>query len=130
MFFVFWRTHSFTCPILGPLVPLFWISGDVFSGFQSQSSFCLISIPEANVMYIHSPRFTSGATCCQPLEDQHLLIKCSKKNYIFQVFVKLINKSNYLNFCLFHACSNFYISLKLFLYQGRLYFFIKLTLDC
>ena len=49
VFFV--RTHS-TCPILGPLVPLFWISGDVSSGFQSQSGFCLIRIAEANVMYI------------------------------------------------------------------------------
>ena len=37
---------------LGPLVPLFWISGDVSSGFQSQSGFCLIHIAEANVMYI------------------------------------------------------------------------------
>ena len=27
---------------LGPLVPLFWISGDVSSGFQSQNGFCLI----------------------------------------------------------------------------------------
>ena len=25
------------CPILGPLVPLFWISSGVSSGFQSQS---------------------------------------------------------------------------------------------
>ena len=39
------------CPILGPLVPLFWISGDVSSGFQRQSGFCLIRIAEANVMY-------------------------------------------------------------------------------
>ena len=38
--------------ILGSLVPLFWISGDVSSGFQSQSGFCLIRIAEANVMYI------------------------------------------------------------------------------
>ena len=28
--------NTFTCPTLGPLVPLFWISGDVSSGFQSQ----------------------------------------------------------------------------------------------
>ena len=45
-------SDTFTCPILGPLVPLFWISGYVFSGFQSQSGFCLIHIAEANVMYI------------------------------------------------------------------------------
>ena len=38
---------------LGPLVSLFWISGDVSSGCQSQSGFCLIHIVEANVMYIH-----------------------------------------------------------------------------
>ena len=25
------------CPTLGPLVPLFWISSEVSSGFQSQS---------------------------------------------------------------------------------------------
>ena len=31
-----------TCPFLGQLVPLFWISGDVSSGVQSQSGFCLI----------------------------------------------------------------------------------------
>ena len=41
-----------TCPFLGPLVPLFWISGDVSSGVPSQSGFCLIRIVEANVMYI------------------------------------------------------------------------------
>ena len=42
-----------TCPILGPLVLLFWISGDVSSGFQSQSGFCLIFFfAEANVMYM------------------------------------------------------------------------------
>ena len=38
--FVFFKnilTDTYTCPILGPLIPLFWISGDVSSGFQSQS---------------------------------------------------------------------------------------------
>ena len=48
-FSFFWGT--FIYPILGPLVPLFWISGDVSSGFQSQSRFYLICIVEANVMY-------------------------------------------------------------------------------
>ena len=33
-----------TCPFVGPLIPLFWISGDVSSGFQSQSGFCDIDI--------------------------------------------------------------------------------------
>ena len=46
----FWRTYVL---FFGPLVPLFWISGDVSSGFQSQSLFCLICcFVEANVMYI------------------------------------------------------------------------------
>ena len=47
---------------LGPLVPLFWISGDVSSGFQSQSGFCLIRYFCGGECNIHSPRFTSGAT--------------------------------------------------------------------
>ena len=38
----FYLSDTFTFPILRPLVPLFWISGDVSSGFQSQSGFCLI----------------------------------------------------------------------------------------
>ena len=55
MFFFFLKSFlsdTFTCPILGPLVPLFWISGDVSSGFQSQRGFCLICIAEVNLMYI------------------------------------------------------------------------------
>ena len=42
-----------TCPFLGPMEPLFWISGDVSSGVQSQSGFCLIRFLQ---------RSTSGAT--------------------------------------------------------------------
>ena len=48
----FFLSDTLTCPILGPLVPLFWISGDISSGFQSQSGFCLIRIVEVNVMCI------------------------------------------------------------------------------
>ena len=33
---VFKKNLVDTCPILGPLIPLFWTSGDVSSGFQSQ----------------------------------------------------------------------------------------------
>ena len=42
-------------------IPVFWISGNVSSGFQSQSGFCLIrfSRGECNV---HSLRSTTGAT--------------------------------------------------------------------
>ena len=47
----FWRTHTHVL-FWGHWYPCFWISGDVSSGFQSQSGFCLIRIAEANVMYI------------------------------------------------------------------------------
>ena len=49
--FVFLSTHSHVL-FWGHWYPLFWISSDVSSGFQSQSGFCLIRIAEANVMYI------------------------------------------------------------------------------
>ena len=43
LLFLFFKIFGgYTCPFLGPLVPLFWISGDVSSGVQSQSGFCLI----------------------------------------------------------------------------------------
>ena len=60
-FFPFILVGTLTCPILVPLVPLFWISSDVSSRFQSQSWFCLIHFcgGECN---IHSLRSTSGAT--------------------------------------------------------------------
>ena len=41
-FFFFFKFLLDTCPFVGPLIPLFWTSGDVSSGFQSQSGFCLI----------------------------------------------------------------------------------------
>ena len=47
---LFCLSDSFKCPILGSLVPLFWISGDVSSGFQSQSGFYFIRIVQANVV--------------------------------------------------------------------------------
>ena len=40
-----------TCPFLGPLVPLFWISSDVSSGLQS-GSYLICFFAEVNVMYI------------------------------------------------------------------------------
>ena len=49
---------TLTRPILGPPVILFWISGDVSSGFQSQSG-----LPYSLC--------TSSATYCQPLDGQH-----------------------------------------------------------
>ena len=52
---------TFTCPIFVSLLPLFWISSEISSGFQSQSGFCLIRFcgGEYNV---HSLRSISGAT--------------------------------------------------------------------
>ena len=54
----FWRTHVL---FWGPLVPLFWISSDVASGFQSQSGFCLICICRGEYN-VHSLISTSDAT--------------------------------------------------------------------
>ena len=63
---------------LGSLVPLFWISGDVSSGFQSQSGFWFIHYFCGGKCNIHSPRFTSSATLAdllaagaQPVTSQH-----------------------------------------------------------
>ena len=80
-FFLKFLSDTYTCPFLGPLVPLFWISGDVSSGFQSQSGFCLICFfVEANVMY--SPQDPSlvlhvltswQLACCQSCP--HILLQ-------------------------------------------------------
>ena len=48
-------------PFVGPLIPLFWTSGDVSSGFQSQSGFCLICT-WWRCMCCTILRFTSAAT--------------------------------------------------------------------
>ena len=48
------------CPILGLLVPLFWISSDISSGFQSKSG-----LPYSHCRgehNVHSLRSTSSAT--------------------------------------------------------------------
>ena len=56
----FFKFLADTCPFLVPLVPLFWISGDISSGFQSQSGLPYLHCGgERNV---YSPRSTSGAT--------------------------------------------------------------------
>ena len=39
-------------PFLGPLIPLFQTSGEVFSGFQSQSGQSYLHLAEAYVIYI------------------------------------------------------------------------------
>ena len=60
-FFFFFKFLLDTCPFVGPLIPLFGTSGDVSSGFQSQSGFCLIRTC-GGIRNIRSLRFTSGAT--------------------------------------------------------------------
>ena len=45
---------------MGPLIPLFWTSGDITSGFQRQSA-ALFTLGRG-VHDIHSLRFTSGVT--------------------------------------------------------------------
>ena len=60
-------SDTFTCRIWGPL---FWISGDVSSGFQSPE--CVLPYLHCgSKCNVHSPRSTSGATHCQPLDRQH-----------------------------------------------------------
>ena len=39
----------YTCRILGPLVPIFGISGDISSGLKSQSGLCLVNIYKAEI---------------------------------------------------------------------------------
>ena len=59
-FFSFLKFLADTCPFLGPLVPLFWISDEVSSGFQSQSGLPYLHYGgEHNVRF---PKSTSGAT--------------------------------------------------------------------
>ena len=59
-FLTFWRTWVL---FVGHLIPLFWTSGDVSSGFQSQSGFYLIrSWRRCTSNVTHFLRFTSGAT--------------------------------------------------------------------
>ena len=68
-FFLIFLADTYTCPILGPLIPLFWISGDVSSGFQSQNG-----LPYSHCggeRNVRSLRSTSGATRCRPLDGKH-----------------------------------------------------------
>ena len=60
LFSFFFKFLADTCPFWGPLLPLFWISGDISSGFQSQSG-----LPYSHCggkCNVRSLRSTSGAT--------------------------------------------------------------------
>ena len=61
-FFKVFLSDTFTCPILGPLVPLFWISKPEWVLPYSHCG------GKCNVHFLRS---TSGATHCQPLDGQH-----------------------------------------------------------
>ena len=49
---VFFKFLLDTCPFLGPLIPLFRTSGDVSSGFQSQSGQPYSHLAEVYVLHI------------------------------------------------------------------------------
>ena len=52
-FFVFLKKILVdTWPFMGPLIPLFWTSGDIFFGLQSQSGQPYLHMAEAYMMYI------------------------------------------------------------------------------
>ena len=53
----------------GALVPLFWISGDISSVFQSQSGLPYLHF--RGKCNVRSLRSTSCATLCQPLDSKH-----------------------------------------------------------
>ena len=62
-FLKFWRTHVL---FVGPLIPLFWTSGDVCPGFQSQGGLaCMLSCLRA------IPQIHLWCNTCQPLDGQH-----------------------------------------------------------
>ena len=50
-------------------MPLFWTSGDVSSGFQSQSGQSYSSLAKAYILHYTSLRFTSGVTPADLLAD-------------------------------------------------------------
>ena len=63
----FWRTD--TSLFVGPLIPLFWTSGDVSSGFQSQSGQHYLHLAEAYVLHVSwdSPLVWHLPTSRQPV---------------------------------------------------------------
>ena len=51
---------------MGPLIPLFWTSGDVYPGFQSQGGFP--RLPVSSPAHNGFLRFTSGVTLADCIE--------------------------------------------------------------
>ena len=65
----FFLSDTFTCPILGPLVHLFWISGDIL--WVSKPDWVLTYSHSRGECNVHSLRSASGVTCYQPLDRHH-----------------------------------------------------------
>ena len=70
MFFLFlkhfWRTWVL---FVGPLIPLFWTSGDISSRFQSQSGQPYLHLAEVYMLYV--PQIYFWCDTCQPFGGQH-----------------------------------------------------------
>ena len=80
---------TLTCPISGPLVPLFWISGDVSSRFQSQSVFCLICLFFLQRrMLCTFPEIHFWHYTCWPLDSWHHYQFCP--HILFPADVRLL----------------------------------------
>ena len=67
VFNVFLKCLVGICPFMGHLIPLFWNSGDVSSGFQSQSGQPYWHLAEACMYDVRALRHNT----CQPLDGQH-----------------------------------------------------------
>ena len=61
VFCFFFKIFVGACPFVGPLIPLFWTSGDVSSGFQTRVGSALFALGRG-ICNIRSLRFTSGVT--------------------------------------------------------------------
>ena len=99
-----------TCPFLGPLIPLFQTSGDVSSGFQSQSGQPYSSLAEAYVLHLglllvlllgHSARLLFGRTCNLYKDEPSLLLFLwvsvdERFLFIFTFFVIIAQGNNHL----------------------------------
>ena len=59
-----------TCPFMGLLIPLFWISGDVSYGFQNQSGQPYSHLSETYIWCIF-PQIHFCCNTCWPLDIQH-----------------------------------------------------------
>ena len=91
----FFKVLADKCPFLGPLVPLFGISGDVSSGFQSQSGLPYLHF--AGERNVHSLRSTSGATLAdllaagaQPVLSPHTVAEVRLPLFVILFALNLI----------------------------------------